>query len=169
MSEQPETPGGETPGGAGILTATKAATAVFLVTSTAGAIWPRGAGVVALVVSVALFVAGCAAFVYAYAVVVNRSRAEVIGVANTFVLTGDTAPRAIKRVLLGALGVQVVVSLAAAIARPFTIAAAGTLVPMFGLGMCGLWASRHGRFPARPASPANRSTRQRRGPAGPRS
>ena len=45
--------------------------------------------------------------------------------------------------------VQVVVALVAAAVHPFTPLAFGTLVPMVGLGFSGLWAVRHGLFPAR--------------------
>jgi hypothetical protein len=40
----------------------------------------------------------------------------------------------------------VVAGLAGAIARPFTTLAFGILTPMLGLGLNGLWGSRHGRF-----------------------
>lgn len=124
-------------------------TALFTVTSVAAVIGPGAARALALVVASGLFVAGCAAFVWSYVLAVRRSRQDVIGVANLYLLTGDTAPPAVKHSLLAALAVQVVVGLAAAIARPYTTLAAGTLVPVFGLGLCGLWACRHGRFDPR--------------------
>jgi hypothetical protein len=43
----------------------------------------------------------------------------------------------------------VAVSVAGASVRPFTTLAFGTLAPMLGIGINGLWAARHGRFPAR--------------------
>jgi hypothetical protein len=45
--------------------------------------------------------------------------------------------------------VQVVVALVTAIARPFTGLAFGILVPVFGLGLAGLWGARRGSFPSR--------------------
>jgi hypothetical protein len=48
------------------------------------------------------------------------------------------------------LAAQVVVAVATAAARPFTTLAFGVLVPVFGVGLNGLWAARHGRFPPRP-------------------
>ena len=119
---------------------------------------------VALVVDVLLFVAGFAAFVAAYARAVNRSRADSIAVTSLYVLAGS-APPEVRRSLLGALVVQVVVALATAMARPYTILAAGTLVPLYGLGLCGLWAARHGTFPPRP--PRGESGRGRPGSLGP--
>ena len=104
----------------------------------------------ALVVDVVLFLAGCVAFVAAYLRAVNRSRTDSIAVTSLFFLAGS-APPAVRRSLLGALAAQVVLALATAIARPYTILAAGTLVPLYGLGLCGLWAARHGSFPRRPS------------------
>lgn len=149
-------PGAESSGdgvaGRAILGTSRWATALFCLTALAGVARPDSLGPASLVVAVALFGIGCAVFAYAYAVVVGRSRTEVIGVANVFMLTGATAPRPVRRDLLGALAVQVVVAITAAALRPFTIAAAATLVPMFGLAMCGLWAARHGSFPPRRTS-----------------
>jgi len=155
-----------TPGGA-ILRAAWWGTGLFVVTSAAAVVAPDAPlEVPAFVVAIVLFVAGCLAFVAAYSRAVARSRTDLIGVTDLFFLTGTTAPPPVRRTLLGALAVQVVVALAAAIARPYTSLAAGTLVPVYGLGLCGVWASRHGTFPPRPA---DEGVRSRRSPApGPR-
>jgi hypothetical protein len=135
-------------------------TAVFVVTSAAAVIAPDApVEVPAFVVALLLFFAGCGAFVAAYTRAVSRSRTDLIGVADLFFLTGSTAPAKVKRSLLGALAVQVVVALGSAIARPYTSLAAGTLVPVYGLGLCGVWASRHGTFPRRPKDKAGRRRR----------
>ena len=42
--------------------------------------------------------------------------------------------------------IQTVVGLATASVRPFTSLAFGTLVPIFGIGMMGLWTARNGEF-----------------------
>jgi hypothetical protein len=42
-----------------------------------------------------------------------------------------------------------VISFVAAGLRPYTAVAFGVLVPMFGLGLTGLWAVRSGTFPPR--------------------
>jgi hypothetical protein len=74
-------------------------------------------------------------------------------VAGLFLLQGS-APRDVRRRLLGALAAEVVVGLGVAIARPFTSLAFGLLVPVYGLALAGLWGARHGTFPPRkPASP----------------
>jgi hypothetical protein len=58
--------------------------------------------------------------------------------------------------MLSMLAVQTVVGLATAIARskaedgsPGTSLAVGVLVPMFGIGLNGLWCAFHGVFPPR--------------------
>ena len=146
--------------GVGIRRAAWWGTAVFVVTSAAAAVAPEAPlEVPAFVVAILLFFAGCGAFVVAYSRAVARSRTDLIGVADLFFLTGKTAPPAVRLSLLAALAVQVVVGLGAAIARPYTSLAAGTLVPVYGLGLCGVWASRHGTFPPRPKE---RSDRRRR-------
>jgi hypothetical protein len=111
--------------------------------------WRTGSVVVALV----LFAVGVFAFIWAYFSAVERSRSDEIGVANLFLLTGSTAPTAVKRAMSAALAVQVVVGLGGAMIgfariegdEP-NLLAFGILVPMFGIGLNGLWASRHGTF-----------------------
>ncbi|HUQ64160.1 MAG TPA: hypothetical protein VM121_10435 [Acidimicrobiales bacterium] len=119
-------------------------TAVFTLTAV-GAVAYSALEAVAFTVAVVLFFAGCVAFIAAYARAVSRSRVDLIAVSSLFFLTGS-APKSVRRSLLAALAVQIVVALATAIARPYTSLAAGTLVPAYGLGLCGLWAARHGTF-----------------------
>lgn len=108
--------------------------------------------VVIVVVSLALFAVGVATFLIGFFAAVQRSRESEISVSQLFFLTGETAPRNVKVPMLAALSVQTVVGIAAAIARPTTdgkagsVLAFGVLVPMLGLGLNGLWASRHGIF-----------------------
>ena len=137
-------------GGAGILRASWWGTAAFTVTAVAAVAASGPVRSAGFLVAVVLFFAGCGAFAAAYVRAVGRSRRELVAVSNLFFLTGDTAPASVKRILLGSLGVQVAVGLATAIARPYTTLATGTLVPVYGLGLCGLWASRHGSFEPRP-------------------
>lgn len=95
-----------------------------------------------------LFALGTLAFVRTLLVAAERSRREELSVAGIWFLSGS-APQSIRRWLLGCLAVQVVVAFAAASARPYSAVAFGVLVPMFGLGLCGLWAVRSGTFPPR--------------------
>ncbi|MFM2115003.1 MAG: hypothetical protein RI908_744 [Actinomycetota bacterium] len=111
--------------------------------------------VVIVVVSLALFAVGVATFLIGFFAAVQRSRESEISVSQLFFLTGEVAPRDVKVPMLVALSVQTVVGVAAAIARPTTdgkagsVLAFGVLVPMLGLGLNGLWASRHGAFAPR--------------------
>jgi hypothetical protein len=132
----------------GIVRANWAGTAVLAFAAALAVGWPDTLAVPYAVVSTLLFVAGCVAFVWGYAIAVGRSRTEVLSVAGIWMLSGST-PTPVRRHLLGALAAQVVVAIAAAALEPFTAVAFGVLAPMYGLGMAGLWAARHGTFPAR--------------------
>jgi hypothetical protein len=135
--------------GAGLIRLDLVGTAAFVVTAVVEAIvldWARPPGVA---VALVLFATGCVLFLAGYARAVERSRTEEVSVAGLYLLSGDVAPPRAKRVLLGLLAVQVVVALATAIARPYTTVAFGILVPMFGIGVIGSWAARHGTFPPR--------------------
>ena len=92
--------------------------------------------VLIVAVSLVLFAVGCVAFLWAFAIAVNRSRTDAIGIGGLFFLQ-DSAPRPVQVRLLGALAVQVVVAVATAAVHPFTSQAFAVLAPMFGLGMAG--------------------------------
>jgi len=105
------------------------------------------------VVSLVLFAIGIATSLWAYTSALDRSRVEEVGVANLYLLTGATAPQHIKRVMVGALVVQVVAALIGAIVgvmglqqNDVNALAFGVLVPMFGIGMNGAWAARYGSY-----------------------
>lgn len=140
-----------------------AGTAVFAVTAIAAALAPDTFKPVALAVAVALFAGGCAIFLWAFVLVAARSRTDLMQQAQIWFLTGPPTPAAVRKSLLGALAVQVALGLATAGARPYTSLAAGVLVPMWGLGLCGLWSARHGEFPPRPVD-TRRSGRGLRSP-----
>jgi hypothetical protein len=122
-------------------------TSVFTVTAVSAALVEvvRGPAAVA---SLALFGVGTVVFLWAYVIAIGRSRTDAIGMGGLFFLAGS-APRRVQRSFMVALAVQVVVGVATASARPFTSLAFGVLVPMYGLGLAGFWAARHGTFPAR--------------------
>ena len=128
-----------------------AGTAVFVVTAIAAAATDNDpARAVALGAALVLFALGTVAFLAAYAVAVGRSREDAIGIGGLYFLAGkDTAPPATKRALLGSLAAQTVVALATAAARPYSTLAFGILVPMYGLGLTGLWGARNGTFQRR--------------------
>jgi hypothetical protein len=141
---------GEEPG-AGLVNVTFLGTGALVATSAAAAVAPDAFGTVHAVLSVALFVVGTGAMLWAYALGVSRSRTEDISIGGLFFLAGDVAPAATRRALRVATAVEVVAVVAAASIRPFTEVAFGILAPMFGLGLMGVWGGRHGVFPDRPA------------------
>jgi hypothetical protein len=97
-----------------------------------------------------LFALGTLAFVRTLFVAAERSRREELSVAGIWFLAGS-APPDVRRWLLGCLGAQTVIAIVAASIRPYSAVAFGVLVPMFGLGLTGLWAVRSGTFPPRRA------------------
>jgi hypothetical protein len=131
--------------GATIVHAAWAGTAVFTASAAVATIWPDRLSGIAAVVALVLFAAGCVIFLWAYAVAVGRSRTDEIGVGGLYFLAG-TAPKEVAFRLRSALATEVVVALATAAIRPFTPLAFGILVPVFGLGLCGLWGARYGTF-----------------------
>jgi hypothetical protein len=106
-------------------------------------------------VDLALFAIGCFAFIWSYFSAVQRSRTDEISVAGLFALAGGVAPRRITMVMNSCLAAQAVIGLIGAIVRSSTDGRAGStlafgvLVPIFGLGLNGLWSSRLGVFPPR--------------------
>jgi hypothetical protein len=133
--------------GALLIKASWTGTAVFALTATASVFSTtfRPVGVASAMVWFAL---GCVAFLWAYAIGLERSRTEELAVTTIYFLAGS-APRSVRLSLMGSLAAQLVIAFTAASLRPFTGLAFGILVPMYGLGVAGLWAARHGTFPPR--------------------
>lgn len=96
-----------------------------------------------------MLVVGCGAFLAAFALAVERSRTEAIGVGGLYFLSG-CAPRAVQRTMLASVAVQTVVPFAITLWRPFV--AFSVLAPVWSLGLAGLWGARHGTFPPRPSA-----------------
>jgi hypothetical protein len=104
-------------------------------------------------VSMALFAVGVASTLWAYARALERSRVEEVGVANLYLLTGPTAPKPVRRVMTAALTTQIVAAVVGAWVGVVGLGegelnalAFGVLVPMFGIGMNGVWAALHGSY-----------------------
>jgi hypothetical protein len=126
----------------------------------------RPAQVLVVVVSLLLFAVGIATSLWAYTTALERSRSEEVGVANLYLLTGETAPKPVKRAMSAALAVQVVAAIVGASIgvaglheSQLNALAFGVLVPMFGIGMNGAWAARYGSYGPRvqpTAKPSNR-------------
>jgi hypothetical protein len=109
-------------------------------------------------VSMALFAIGVATTLWAYTRALDRSRVEEVGVANLYLLTGNTAPKVVGRTLSLALWVQILAAIGGAWIGvvgldegQLNALAFGVLVPMFGIGMNGVWAARHGSYGPRVA------------------
>jgi hypothetical protein len=123
-------------------------TALFTVVALAAAAAPNTFAVAAVILDLLLFAAGCAAFALALLRAASRSRTDELTLPGLFWLTG-VAPPEVRRLLLGSFVVELVVAFATASARPFTGLAFGILVPVYGLGLIGLWGARAGTFPPR--------------------
>jgi hypothetical protein len=130
-------------------------TAVFLLALAVGVPLraERVGQVVVIVVSMVLFAVGIACSIWAYAAALERSRTDEIGVANLFLLTGTTVEPPARRTMTACLVVQVVAALVGASIGvggleqgDLNALAFGILVPMFGIGLNGVHAVRHGRF-----------------------
>jgi hypothetical protein len=86
---------------------------------------------------------------------VQRSRYDEISVAGLFLLLDKVADRSTTLKMNTALAVQTIVGLTGAIVRgstdgkPGSTLAFGVLVPLLGLGLNGMWASKHGVFAPR--------------------
>jgi hypothetical protein len=142
--------------GEAIVNASWAGTGVYTALAIAGTVFPDTFAIPTAVVSGALFVVGCVTFLWAYAVAVSRSRTDLIGIGGLYFLAG-TAPKVVRFRLRVSLAVEMVAAVVSSSIRPFTPMAFGFLVPVFGLGMSGLWGARHGTFAPReaPASEAD--------------
>ncbi|HZM43094.1 MAG TPA: hypothetical protein VFB94_28450 [Acidimicrobiales bacterium] len=125
------------------------ATVVFAVVSLLEAVLPEPLVVLSVPLDLVLFVVGCGAFLWAYAVAVGRSRYEVLTMGGVFFPGRDVVPAVAVRVLRLCLLAQVVVAVVAASVRPFTPSAFAVLVPMLGVGLMALYGARYGRFPAK--------------------
>lgn len=120
-------------------------TLAFVVVTAVG-VSSDSASAFVIIFDVLLLALGILAFVRTLLVAAERSRREELSVAGIWFLVG--APTPIRLWLLGALAVQVVVGIGGGAIKPEP-GAFGVLVPVFGLGLCGLWAVRSGTFPPR--------------------
>ena len=133
-------------GGDAIVKASWAGTALFTVTAALAAV-VHEVDVVALVVALGLFAGGTVAFVAGLVRAAGRSRREEVTLAGLFFLEG--APKAVRRLALGSLAVEVAVAFTTAGIRPNTSLAFGILAPVWGQGLAALWGARHNSFPPR--------------------
>jgi len=120
-------------------------TALFVASAAAATISLDYFGWPAVIISLGLFGIGIVTMLWAFAIAVERSRVDAIGVGGLFFGAGS-APKPVRWHLLGALTLQIITGFATASVRPFTAVAFGTLVPIFAIGMTGLWVARYGKF-----------------------
>jgi hypothetical protein len=130
-----------------------ALTAIFMIVSVlAAAIFSSPLRKLVAIVDLLLFAVGVATFIWGYFSAVQRSRSDEISVAGLFLLIDGVATKSVMRIMNSALMIQVVVGLGGALVRRSTngvsgsTLAFGVLVPLLGLGLNGLWASKFGSF-----------------------
>jgi hypothetical protein len=95
------------------------------------------------VVDLLLLLVGSAVYLWGWGVAAGRSRDHQISLWN-LILLEDAAPKRVRKWLLGAVAVQVLV--AAATCWVTEALAFGWLVPVWGLAHCEYWGARYGVF-----------------------
>jgi hypothetical protein len=141
-----------------IIVADAIGTLGFVITAvTAAVVFNTPTQWVGAITAMSLFTIGVFAFLWSFWNAVQRSRTEQVGVMQVYLLLGAPTPKRVRVRMLTLLAVQIVVGLATALARTETAdggagtsLALGVLVPMFGLGLNGLWAAYHATFPPIP-------------------
>lgn len=145
---------GSTEHGIIIVKATVVGTALFVMTAVfAAAVFTTAAQWVGAVTAMALFMVGVFAFLWGFWNALQRSREEEVSVTQLYLLLGAGTPARVRRIMLSMLALQAVTAFGTAIWRldgpdgsPGSSLAVGLLVPMFGVGMNGLWAAYHADF-----------------------
>ncbi|MGY6500247.1 MAG: hypothetical protein ACXIVQ_05010 [Acidimicrobiales bacterium] len=131
--------------GARLIRASWIGTGVFGVITLAGVVAVDEVAPWVVWLSFAMFVVGCVLFFVAYAIAVGRSRTDAIGIGGLYFLAGS-APREVRRSLMGSLAIQCAIVVAVVVVRPFTSLVLSALAPMYGLGCAGVWGARYGVF-----------------------
>lgn len=144
---------GELPGHRTIL-ASWAGTVLFAATALPAAKGAAAFEVPAVAVSLGLFVTGIGVSLVALARAAVRAprRQERITVGGLWFLQGS-APKPVRRLLLGSVAASLAVVVATVTTAPFSV-----LEPMFPLALCAWWGALHGTFPraADPNPPGRR-------------
>ncbi len=138
-----------------IIAANLIGTFAFAVTAiTAAVVFSTASQWVGAITAMALFAIGVFAFLWSFWNVVQRSREEQIAVTQVYLLLGAPTPKRVRRAHArtargaGRRGVRHRLrALKDLDGSPGTSLAVGVLVPMFGIGLNGLWAAYHGVFP----------------------
>ena len=134
--------------GRGIAVASWAGNVVFAVTAIPVALGVDAFDDPAVAVALGLFFASLVVWGWAFVVAaVRTTRGDDVQVMSLFLLEGRV-PSRVRFLLYGSLVVCLAITIASAAANPF-----GVLVPMWPLGLVGLWGARYGVYPPRKASP----------------
>ena len=122
---------------------------VFALTAIPAALGVEALDDPAVAVCLVLFFVSLAIWTWAlFAAFVRSAQGDEVAVTTLFLLEGRVPKRA-RWSLYGAFAVCLAITAATAAADPF-----GVLVPMYPLGLIGLWGARHGAFPPRRDAPS---------------
>ncbi len=129
-----------------IVEASLAGTGLFAATALPAAAGVDAFEVPAVAVSLGLFLISIplALLALVQAALRTARQEDRITVTGLFFLTGS-APKPVRRLLLGSLLTSLVVSVVSAAGEPFAV-----LQPVFPMALCAQWAARHGTFPRLP-------------------
>jgi hypothetical protein len=132
--------------GRAVIGASWAGNALFAVTAVPVALGVDAVDDAAVAVALVLFFASLGVWVWAlFAAFARSARGDDVAVTTLFLLEGSV-PGRVRPLFYGSLGVCLLITVATASANPF-----GVLVPMYPLGLVGLWGARHGVYPPRRA------------------
>jgi hypothetical protein len=135
-----------------IIEASLAGTAVFAVTGLLAAAGVEAFQVPAAVVSLVLCAGSSPLTLVALArAAVRTARQEDRITGGGLFFLQRSAPKPVRRLLLGSLAASLAVTAVSAAREPF-----GILEPVFPLALCAQWAARHGTFPRIPDPDAGR-------------
>jgi len=134
--------------GRGIVVASWIGDGLFAVTAIPVALGVDALDDPAVGVALLLFFASLVVWCWALGLAaVRTTRGDDVQVWSLFLLEGRV-PARVRWLLYGSLVVCLAITVATAAANPF-----GVLVPMFPLGLVGLWGARHGVYPPRKSMP----------------
>ena len=134
--------------GRGIVVASWIGDGLFAVTAIPVALGVDALDDPAVGVALLLFFASLVVWCWALGLAaVRTTRGDDVQVWSLFLLEGRV-PARVRWLLYGSLVVCLAITVATAAANPF-----GVLVPMFPLGLVGLWGARHGVYPPRTSMP----------------
>jgi hypothetical protein len=122
--------------------------ALFAVTAVPVALGVDALDTPSVVVDLALFFVSLLIWGWALGAALARTtRGDDVQVTTLFLMEGRV-PGAARWPLYGALAVCLAITVGTAAANPF-----GVLVPMYPLGLIGLWGAKHGVYPERRTGP----------------